>query len=65
MTGPDQVTETAILYAVMLGDADRAKALIKESLDTELTDLYGWIGETNDLVTAELRQRRAGQGEVI
>ena len=65
MTGPDQVAETAILYAVMLGDTDRAKKLIKESLDLELTDLYRWLGEANDLVVAELRTRRTGSGEAL
>lgn len=65
MTGPDQVAETAVLYAVMNGDTERARKLIGESLDLELTDFYGWLSETNDLVTAELRTRRAGQGEVI
>lgn len=65
MTGPDQVAETAILYAVMLGDTDRAKELITESLDLELTDFYRWLGETNDLVMAELRARRKGSSGVL
>lgn len=65
MTGPDQVTETAILYAVMLEDPDRARALIRESLDTELADLYGWLSKTTDLVIIEMNGRLAGRGEVI
>lgn len=65
MTGPDQVTETAILYAVMREDIDRAKALIGESLDIELTDLYGWLSQSIDLVTTELRSRRSEGGPVI
>lgn len=64
MTGPDQVTETAILYAVMLEDPDRARALIRESLDTELADLYGWLSKTTDLVITEMNGRLAGRGEV-
>jgi hypothetical protein len=65
MTGPEQVTETAILYAVMTEDTDRAKALIGESLDIELTDLYGWLSQAIDLVTTELRSRRTEGGPVI
>lgn len=65
MTGPEQFTETAILYAVMGDDTDRARKLIGESLGIELTDLYGWLSQTIDLVTAELRSRRAEGGPVI
>lgn len=65
MTGPDQFTETGILYAVMNQDTEQAKTLIGGSLDIELTDLYGWLSQSIDLVTAELRSRRAGSSEAL
>lgn len=67
MTGPDQFTETAILYAVMNDDPDRARELLADMTESELTDLYNQVSRTIDLTAAELRRRVAarGPGQVV
>lgn len=67
MTGPDQFTETAILYAVMNDDPDRARELLADMTESELTDLYNRVSRTIDLTAAELRRRVAarGPGQVV
>lgn len=67
MTGPDQFTETAILYAVMNDDPDRARELLADMTESELTDLYNQASRTIDLTAAELRRRVAarGPGQVV
>jgi hypothetical protein len=63
--GPDQYTETAILYAVMNDDPDRARSLIADMTETELAAFYGQLSEVIDLANDQLRamyrsSRRSG-----
>lgn len=63
--GPNQFTETAVLYAVMNDDHDGATGLVGTMMDGELNDFYRQVSRTLDLVVAELRTRRARPGVIL
>jgi hypothetical protein len=62
--GPECFTETAVLYAVMNEDPDRARELIAGMTRSELHGLYGQLCQTLDLTTARLRET-APEGIVL
>jgi hypothetical protein len=57
--GPERFTETAVLYALMNDDPDRAGELLAGMLDGELTDFYGLLSSAIDITASRLRSRRA------
>ena len=57
LAGPERFTETAVLFAVMNGDQDRAVELLEDMTPAELSEFYGQVSRTLDLTVSQLRTR--------
>jgi hypothetical protein len=65
VAGPDQFTETSILYAIMREDPEAAQGLIAGMTKTELCDYYTQLSTAIDMVVGEMRTRPVRRGVIV